>query len=121
MKNQYSLARQVDMAFWQMKDELCQLISGTVFVQIRNNSIGKFGIKHLPLESKGGYLFVQDERGLSDAQFVSFKGMAIDSLRFKRNWTHGEILFDFAVRNDILNVSAQFESNYNMSNLSISG
>jgi len=121
LKNQFSLARQVDLAFWNMKDELCQLSSGTVFMQIRNNGIGKFGIRHLPMESKGGRLCMNEERGLSEAQFVSFKATAIDSLRYKRNWTHGEMMFDFTVRNETLFVSVQFESNYNMSNLSISG
>jgi hypothetical protein len=121
LKNQLSLARQVDLAFWKMKDELCQLSSGTIMMQIRNNAIGKFGIRHLPLENKGGHLLLNEQRGLSETQFVLFKGMAIDSLRYKKNWTHGEIMYDFTVKSDSLIVSAQFESNYNMSNLSISG
>jgi hypothetical protein len=121
LKNQLSLARQVDLAFWNMKDELCQLGSGTVIMQIRNNAIGKFGIRHLPMESKGGHLLMNEERGLSEAQFVSFKGMAIDCLRYKKNWTHGEMMFDFTIKSDTLLVSVQFESNYNMANLSNSG
>jgi hypothetical protein len=39
--------------------------------------------------------------------------MAVESLRMKRNWTHGEILFDFAVRrNREWTASVQYESNY---------
>jgi hypothetical protein len=43
--------------------------------------------------------------------------MAIESLRLKKNWTHGEISFEFAMRKNLLSTSVQFESNYNMANL----
>ncbi|UJF32323.1 O-methyltransferase [Paenibacillus hexagrammi] len=110
------LARQMDVAFKEMKEEFMQLTSGTVLFQIRNNVIGKFGIKHLPLESKGGQLVVSG-KGLGEVHYQTFRQMAIDSLKYKRNWTHGEIAMDFAIRQDLLSVSIQFESNYNMSNL----
>lgn len=113
----FSLARQVDLAFWEVKDELCQLRSGTMIIQVRENVIGKFGVRHLPMESKDGQLQHSDEQGLSEAQFISMKSMAIDSLKYKKNWTHGEIAFDFTIRNDVLYASVQFESNYNMANL----
>ena len=115
--NPVSLARQVDLAFWEVKDELCQIRSGTITVQVRDNVIGKFGVKHLPMESRDGKLKHNDEKGLSEAQFISLKSMAIDSLKYKKNWTHGEIVFDFAIKNDVLYASVQFESNYNMANL----
>ncbi|MEI7025000.1 O-methyltransferase [Paenibacillus sp. y28] len=109
------LARQMDMVFRQIGHELMQLTSGTIFVQIRNDSIGKFGIKHLPLESKDGQLKPQGE-GLSESQVNSLRNMAIEALKHKR-WTHGEIMFDFTVRQNLLCTSVQFESNYNMSAL----
>jgi len=37
--------------------------------------------------------------------------MAIQALRRKGNWTHGEICYDFALRNGKLTLSVQFESN----------
>lgn len=114
--NPVSLARQVDLAFWEVKDELCQIRSGTITVQVRDNAIGKFGVRHLPMESRDGQL-KHDEQGLTEAQFISLKSMAIDSLKYKKNWTHGEIVFDFTIRNNVLYASVQFESNYNMANL----
>lgn len=113
---QLSLARQVDMVFREIKDELGQLTSGTLFVQIRNNVIGKFGIRHLPIESKGGEL-PSNGKGLTESQYQSFRQMAIESLKYKKNWTHGEIMFDFTLKQNLLYASIQFESNYNMSSL----
>lgn len=50
---QLSLARQMDLVFRELQEELSGLSSGTVFVQIRNNTIGKFGIRHHPLAYRG--------------------------------------------------------------------
>lgn len=113
---QLPLARQVDVVFREVKEELSQLTSGTLFIQIRNNVIGKFGIRHLPIESKGGEL-PRNGIGLSDSQHQAFRQMAIESLKYKKNWTHGEILFDFTIKQNMLYVSIQFESNYNMASL----
>ena len=44
--DQLSLARQVDLVFKELEAELRGMTSGTVFIQIRNNAIGKFGIRH---------------------------------------------------------------------------
>lgn len=105
------LARQVEIAFRAMKKELIELSSGTVLIQIRNNMIGKFGIRHLPLEAMDGQVN-KAGRGLTNSQFEQFRKMAIDSLKYKVNWTHGEILFDFMVKKGTLYTSIQFESNY---------
>ncbi|WP_442603301.1 O-methyltransferase [Paenibacillus sp. KN14-4R] len=113
---QLPLARQVEIVFRQVREELSLLSSGSVFIQIRNNVIGKFGVRHLPMESKGG-IISQQEMGLSESQFMSFKEMAIDSLKYKNSWTHGEILFDFTVKKSVLFASVQFESNYNLASL----
>jgi hypothetical protein len=113
---QLPLSRQVDMVFREIKEELALLTSGTLFVQIRNNGIGKFGIRHLPIEGKGGEL-QNDGKGLTESQYQSFRQMAIESLKYKKNWTHGEILFDFTLKQNLLVASIQFESNYNMASL----
>ncbi len=112
---QLPLARQLDLVFRELREELAQLTSGTVFVQIRNNMVGKFGIRHFPLESKGTEIRMA-ERGLSESQQLSFRQTALESLKLKR-WTHGEIQFEFAMRQDLLCTSVTFESNYNMANL----
>ncbi|TBL75065.1 O-methyltransferase [Paenibacillus thalictri] len=109
------LARQLDIVFKQLKEELSYLSSGTLFIQIRNNSIGKFGIRHFPMESRGSQLQMT-EKGLSEAQFISFHQTAKESLKFKK-WTHGEICFEFALKQNMLCTSIQFESNYNMANI----
>lgn len=111
-----SLQRQIEVVFKQIKEELAHLSSGVVFIQIRNNVVGKFGVRHFPVESKEGRL-EQIKEGLSDPHWKTFKQTAIESLRLKKNWTHGEISFEFAMRKNLLSTSVQFESNYNMANL----
>ncbi|GAA0136536.1 hypothetical protein YSY43_33770 [Paenibacillus sp. YSY-4.3] len=116
--DQLSLARQVDMVFKELEAELSGMTSGTVFIQIRNNAIGKFGIRHNPIAGRNGQLSEED-RGLTNQQLKSFKAMAIEALKFKRYWTHGEISYEFALRQDTIIVDAILESNYNMANLMI--
>ncbi|GJM81033.1 hypothetical protein HMSSN139_35290 [Paenibacillus sp. HMSSN-139] len=45
--------------------------------------------------------------------------MAVQALQFKRYWTHGEISYEFALRQGTVVVDAVMESNYNMANLLI--
>lgn len=116
MIEELSLPKQIDYVFREIRDELTRLSSGTVFVQIRNNVVGKFGIRHNPLESRDGCMQL-DESGLSESQVAMLHRMAIDSLRYKVNWTHGEIMYDFSVRKTNLCASVQFESNYNFANI----
>ncbi|MCL6458564.1 MAG: O-methyltransferase [Gorillibacterium sp.] len=117
--DQLPLPKQMDYVFREIKDELRHLPSGTVFVQIRNNVIGKFGIKHNPLESRNGCMQLEAglEAGLTEDHLKAFCKMAIDSLRYKVNWTHGEIFYEFAVRKSTFSASVQFESNYNLANV----
>ena len=114
---QLPLARQIEMVFFEIKEELRYLSSGTVFLQIRNNVVGKFGIKHLPIDSSSGDLVLIGS-GLSDDQVESFIRIAIQSLKHKK-WTHGEIAYDFRVKQNTLHTSVQFESNYNISKLTL--
>ncbi|OWA34824.1 O-methyltransferase [Saccharibacillus sp. O16] len=111
--NEYSLPRQLDIVFKELSEELSGLDSGTVFVQIRNNVVGKFGIRHTPLAGRDGHVEAPEE-GLNEQQIRVFRNMAIESLNYKKNWTHGEISYEFALRRSDLVVDAQFESNYNM-------
>lgn len=115
---QLSLARQVDIVFKELEAELSRLNSGTVFVQIRNNVIGKFGIRHNPIAGRNGKL-TEVESGLTATHLTSFRSMAIEALKFKQYWTHGEISYEFVVRQETILVDATLESNYNMANLMI--
>lgn len=115
---QLSLARQMDMVFRELQEELSGLSSGTVFVQIRNNMIGKFGIRHHPLSGRSGG-FTEVKEGMTEGQQSSFRLMALESLKHKRRWTHGEISYEFAIRQGMVSVDATLESNYNMANLMI--
>ncbi|WP_438434138.1 O-methyltransferase [Gorillibacterium sp. sgz500922] len=117
MIEELSLPRQIDFVFREIGDELMRLSSGTVFIQIRNNLVGKFGIKHHPLESRDGRMELHDEGGLTREQVSMFRQMAIDALRFKANWTHGEIFYEFALQKARLCASVQYESNYNFANI----
>lgn len=116
--DQLSLARQLDLVFKELDNELSGLDSGVVFVQIRNNVIGKFGIRHNPIAGRDGQMDVE-EGGLNETQRTSFRAMALETLKFKRNWTHGEISYDFTVRQGMILVDATMESNYNMASLMI--
>lgn len=107
------LARQISLVFEQLESELIGLTGGTIVVCIRNDIVGKFGVKHDALESCGGEL-KPIRQGLSRQQVSQFLQTAIDALKYKKNWTHGEIVYDFTVKHGELHVSTWFESNYNM-------
>ncbi|AJY75731.1 hypothetical protein [Paenibacillus beijingensis] len=110
------LARQVDFVFRQLEEELTNATAGTVLIHIRNNTVGKFGVRHNPIEWKDGR-FDSSSKGMTPAQVQAFRTMAVDALKFKSGWTHGEILFDFSVRQSTAgswSASILFESNYNM-------
>ncbi|BBH21702.1 hypothetical protein Back11_30470 [Paenibacillus baekrokdamisoli] len=111
------LARQVDYVFKQLEEELLHTTAGTVIIQVRNNVVGKFGVRHNPIESKNGQIG-QAEQGMTPQQVQAFRQMAIDSIKLKRSWTHGEILYDFSVRTGTgaWSASISFESNYNLAN-----
>lgn len=113
------LARQVDYVFRQLEDELVHAVGGTVHIHIRNNAIGKFGLRHNPIESKNGKLEGAGAgAGLTPSQVQAFRQMAIDALKLRRDWTHGEIMYDFSVRQSAGSWSASicYESNYNTAN-----
>jgi hypothetical protein len=112
--DQISLARQVNLALERLTGELTGMSAGTIVLQIRNDEVGKFGIRHLPVECG---TVEKENVGLTVEQAVQLRKLAVDALRHKRGWTHGEIAFDFALRQGKMNVSVQFESNYNMANI----
>ncbi|HIW33145.1 MAG TPA: O-methyltransferase [Candidatus Paenibacillus intestinavium] len=111
-----SLARQVDFVFRQLEHELTGASAGTVLIIVRNDTIGKFGIKHHPIHIQDNEVQTAGA-GLTKEQVDRFRVLAIDALKMKRNWTHGEILYDFSVRSNRKGWSASvlYESNYNMS------
>ncbi len=115
-KDSASLTKQIDFVFRQLQKELTDAIAGTVQIHIRNNTVGKFGIKHHPINSSNGQLEESSGKGMTELQVKAFHQMAIDALKYRKNWTHGEITYDFAVRgkNNSWSASVLFESNYNM-------
>ncbi|WP_276354018.1 O-methyltransferase [Cohnella caldifontis] len=111
---QVSLARQVDLALERLEGELTGMSAGTIVLQIRNDEVGKFGIRHLPVDCGSGD---PDAAGLTPDQVRQLRRKAMEALRHKRGWTHGEIAYDFVLRHGQVQVSMQIESNYNMANL----
>lgn len=111
------LARQVDFVFRQLESELTHASSGTVLIHIRNNTVGKYGIRHNPIELKPP-ASPQSPAGLTAEQVKEFRQMAVDALKSKWSWTHGELLYDFSVRRQgaasSWSASMLCESNYNM-------
>lgn len=112
--SQISLARQVEVALEKLGHELLGMNAGTIVIQIRDDAVGRFGIRHLPMDCG-----VQDQgtTGMTASQVLSLRKKAVEALNRKSNWTHGEISYDFAVRRGQVDVSVQFESNYNMANI----
>ena len=114
--NEMSLTRQLSFVFEKLEPELVGLTGGTLVVCIRKDEIGKFGVKHDAMESRDGVL-VPLRSGLQKRHVTSFRLMAMEALKRKKHWTHGEIVFDFTLKQDTLLVSTWFETNYNMANL----
>lgn len=112
---QIPLSRQLEMVFRALKDELASLASGTIIVQIRNNLIGKFGVKCDPINEKDGKL-KPDDRGLAEHHQQALRRIGLQTLQRKR-WTHGEIQLEFTLSEDALSARVQLESNYNMNNI----
>ena len=109
-----SLAKQIEFVFRQLEQELTGATAGTILIHVRNNVVGKFGVKHHPLHIEENILN-DTKNGLTKEQVRHFMKLAIEALKMKRNWTHGEILYDFAVkRNNSWSASVLYESNYNM-------
>jgi hypothetical protein len=111
---QIPLVRQVDVALEQLSGELKGLTAGTIVIQIRNDVVGRFGIRHLPVECGNS---VSGSNGMSAEQVKVLRKLAVEALRHKNGWTHGEISYDFVYKQGQVYVSVQFESNYNMANL----
>jgi len=109
---QIPLSKQLELVFRTLRHELAQLVSGTIIVQIRNNLVGKFGVRYDPLDrgEHGG------PTGLSDRHQEQLREIGIRSLQRKR-WTHGEIQLKFRLFDHGLQASVLMESNYNMSNI----
>lgn len=115
--DQISLARQIDMAFKELDEELSGLGSGIIFFYIRNNMVGKFGVKHNPVECRGAEIRESVYGAMDPELRTAFRKLAINSLMLKRGWTHGEIQYEFVVKNGSLHASIMFESNYNMNTI----
>lgn len=109
------LARQLEMVFRALREELASLASGTIFVQIRNNLIGKFGVKCDSLTGSNGAEKI-DSRGLAEHHQAELRRMGLLTLERKR-WTHGEIYLGFELSDDALHTNITMESNYNMNAL----
>ncbi|MFC7677538.1 CopG family antitoxin [Paenibacillus sp. GCM10028914] len=112
--DQLYLERELELIFAELQQELSQLVSGTIFVQIRNNQIGRFGIRTLPSKETDDQVEVKTQ-GLTKLQQRSLLRHAIEALKHKTNWTNGEILLNFSFQYNEMRTSVQFESNYNIS------
>lgn len=111
------LARQVDIAFQQMESELKGMTAGTIVIQVRNDTVGKFGIRHLPIDLAERRTASDKPEGLGAEQVEELRRSAVDSIKRKTSWTHGEVTYDFVLKQEKLYLSVTFESNYNMANV----
>ncbi|MDG0814499.1 O-methyltransferase [Cohnella rhizosphaerae] len=112
------LARQVDMAFRQMEGELKGMTAGTIVLQVRNDTVGKFGIRHLPVDlAERRTTGDAKPDGLTDALIGELRKAAVEAIQRKTSWTHGEVTYDFGIKHGKLYLSVTVESNYNMANV----
>ncbi|QJD88145.1 O-methyltransferase [Cohnella herbarum] len=114
LEQQIPLGRQVDVALEKLGGELKGMSAGTIVLQIRDDAVGRFGIRHLPVDCQDKE---QGSKGLSTEQVLELRRLAVQALRHKSGWTHGEISYDFVLKQGRVFVSVQFESNYNMANV----
>jgi hypothetical protein len=111
-----SLLHQVQRVFDELDEELADAKAGVVFIQLRNDTVGKFGVRHDAITGSD-MRFTQQRVGLSEKERTELRKRALNALDFKRGWTHGEMEFEFASINGLLRTSILLESNYNMSAL----
>jgi hypothetical protein len=118
MEQNTPLSKQLELVFRALKDELASLASGTIILQIRNNLIGKFGVKHDPITSDDDESLpvVSAYQGLQEHHQAALRQAGLRSLERKK-WTHGEVMLGFVLKNGSLLANIQVESNYNMNNL----
>lgn len=118
MNELIELKKQLNLAVSQLYEELMHLTSGTIFFQIRNNAIGKFGIRH---DMHDTILYAQDaykiSKGLHEAHVAQIRRVILQALQHKSGWTHGEMMFEFSIRQEKLRIHTMYESNYNMSKI----
>lgn len=110
---QIPLARQIGIALQQLERELKGMTAGTIVLQIRNDTVGKFGIRHLPVDCGSSE---KKPSGMTASQVGQLRRLALEALERKTGWTHGEINYDFVLKQGEVYVSMQVESNYNMAN-----
>lgn len=116
----YPLPIQTDLVFKEIDSELSTIASGILYIQLRDNRIGKFGIQHEPIPTTNGELSASpadSSQLLSKVHRFAFRQLVKKALEQKNGWTHGEIYFEFAVMDSCLRVDVRLESHYNMAHL----
>lgn len=100
---------QVDMVIQDLTEELCGLSAGTVFLQIRNEMVATYGLRHrlenrIAQESDGRF----HPAGVSAHHIQLFREMASELVSRKSNWNRGTVSYKFSIRQGSLHVSANF-------------
>lgn len=117
-KSSNGLVVQMNWVMDVLQEELQHLMEGTIFVHIRENQVGKFGIQHdAHIEFQDGAYSSDWPSGLAERHLYYMRHVVRQAIEKKQGWTHGEIRFHFLLRGDKFKISTSFESNYNMSTL----
>lgn len=101
---------QVEMIFQDLQDELCGLSAGTVFLQIRNEKVDQYGVRHRmecrkERQGDGHYPL----GSVSPEQAALFKDMAAELVGRKHgSWSMGTISYKFSIKRGVLSVSVHF-------------
>jgi hypothetical protein len=110
------LGEQMNLVMSALVQELRRVVEGTIFVHIRDNNIGKFGIKHdTRVMFDENKMHIGAKNGLTEKQISIIRDIVHRVLEQKSGWTHGEIEFHFSLREERFRVYTSVESNYNMS------
>lgn len=100
------LAHQVDMVLLDLYEELKGIPGGTIMMEIRNETVGLFGVRHFIIDEK-------DPRGKRSQPDVchldAFRELAVSAVKRNKEWSRGELTFTFSMVKGKFGASIHFE------------
>lgn len=100
------LAHQVDMIFLDLYEELKDIPGGSIMMEIRNRTVGVFGVRHyVPEEAEA-----RGMRGRpAEVHLDAFRELAVAAVREHRDWSRGQLTFTFSMTGGRLGASVHFD------------
>lgn len=103
------LSVQVDMILDDLKEELCGLTAGAVFLHIDNERVATYGIRHRLEHRLGKERDGQmPKQAVSEKHLVLLKEMAAELVGRRARWGSGTVTYRFSIRQGALHLSSDF-------------